>query len=357
MGASQRTIDFNLFLTSTASKLHKMGAVQDAISNSNPIYAELFKSGKIKKRDVGGEMIDIPIMYQHNSTVKSYAPYGKLDITPQDGHTKAWAPWAHYAYSVVLDGPSKFKNMGKERLFDMLKAKTAQGAASVAETMNFHLLSAARRQATTAPYSGNGGLDIIGIPLWVQCFTGASDDFNVGNIDQSANTWWKNQELDFGATATYVVLKDKMLELSLDCSQGPGGKPNMFLMDQKTYQNFISSMQAQVRYMSGDTATPGFENVTHLGAKVVWDGYVPDANAGTDGVLATGNALTGGTVYALNTNTFTLYMGRDADFAPTGFQKPIDQDAVVNNYIAYLQLVCDNRKKNGVLYDVTPTLG
>jgi hypothetical protein len=66
----------------------------------------------------------------------------------------------------------------------------------------------------------------------------------------------------------------------------------------------------------------------------------------------TGGAETNSAFYFMNCGTMCLYVGKDHDFKPRGFQTPVDQDASTSLYLCYLQLICDNRRKNGVINDV-----
>lgn len=356
MAATSRTLSYNAQLTLTGDKIHKSGAIQDAISNSNPTFSEFMSKGRIKQKVVGGDQIRVGLMYQHNGTISPYSDYDQIDVTPQDGITTMYVPWSQYGGAVTLSGIEKFKNMGKEAIGNLLKEKITQTTAGWSEKLTADLWDANGRQATH-PHSGTGGKQVISIPLYIQAWSaGVADDYNIGNIDQSVETWWLNRDNDWGSTNTYVVLKNKMRTMFNNCTQGPGGSPDLIMADQVTFENYEQSMDPQVRYSFQDKASAGFENVAFKSAKMMWDGYVPDAELGTNGVLSTGSALTNGSMYFINTNTMTLYVGKDHDWKPRGFQTPVDQDASTSLYLAYLQLVCDNRRKNGVMFDITPAL-
>ena len=64
---------------------------------------------------------------------------------------------------------------------------------------------------------------------------------------------------------------------------------------------------------------------------------------------------TQGAVYMINTKNLDLCVMKGKDFAPLGFQTPVNQDASVGKWIFYGQLVCNNRRKLGVLHDITNT--
>jgi hypothetical protein len=350
-------------LTTTADKIHASGAVQDAISNSNPLVKKLMDSKSIKKKTVGGDQIRVNLMYQHNGTISSYSGYDTIDVTPQDGITTMYVPWAQYGGAVSISGIQKFKNMGKEQIGNLLKEKVVQTTAGWSEKLNRDLWDTANLQASIAPYTGNGGKNIISLPLYIQGLGATSgggaatadDDFNIGNINQDVETWWMNQCNDGVGATSYVLLKNAMRTLYNDCSQGPGGSPDLIMCDQKTFEIYESSMDPQIRYSFSDKASAGFEKVAFKGAEVMWDGYVPDAELGANGLLA-GGSMTNGSMYFINTKTMFLYVGSDHDWKPRGFQTPVDQDASTSLYLAYLQLICTNRRKNGVLFDISPAI-
>lgn len=355
MAATSRTLSYDALLTTTADKIHKSGAIQDAISSSNPTFKELMDKGKIKKKVVGGDQIRVGLMYQQNGTIDSYSGYEQIDVTPQDGITTMYVPWAQYAGAVSISGIQRFKNMGKEAIADLLKEKITQTTAGWQERLNKDLWEcSAANFSATHPFTGNSGKNIISLPLYIQnSAAAAADDYNIGNIDQSVETWWWNQVGTPGAD-TFVGLKAAMRNLYNDCSQGPGGSPDLIMADQISFEIYESSMDAQIRYQFKDKASAGFENIAFKGAKVMWDGYVPDAytTATPNGPLTGEGALAEGSMYFINTNTMCLYVGSDHDWKPRGFQTPVDQDASTSLYLAYLQLVCDNRRKNGVMHSI-----
>lgn len=358
MAATTRsTVTYDHLLTTTADKIHKSGAVQDAISNSNPTFKELMEKGKIKKKTVGGDLIRVGLMYEQGG-VASYSGYDTIDVAPEDGITTAFVPWSQYAGAISISGIQKFKNMGKEQIADLLKEKVVQKTAGWAEKLNADLWDTANL-AGSHPFTGNSGKNIISIPLYIQGLgatsgggaSSADDDFDIGLIDQSAETWWMNKAIDGVGATSAALLKATMSNAMNQCSQGPGGSPDLLMFNQKGYELYEVSMQDQIRYSFTDKASAGFESLAFKGAKVMWDGYVPDAELGANGAL-TGGAETNSSLYLINTNTMSLYVGKDHDFKPRGFQTPVDQDASTSLYLAYVQLVCDNRRKNGVIFDI-----
>jgi outer membrane lipoprotein-sorting protein len=366
MAATSRTLSYDALLSTTADKIYKSGAVQDEISNSNVVFNELYKKGKIKKKEVGGDQIAVNLMYELNEPA-SYSGYDVIDVSPEDGITRMWVPWSQIAGSVSISGIQRFKNMGKEQIADLVKEKVVQLTAGYAQKVSKMLWEVDDLQTSTHPYTANGGKEMIGIPLWVQALGSTANaasgdaghastldmDYDIGNIDQTAETWWMNQAFDAGNSLTDATFKSKLANAYNTCSNGPFGEPDLIVMDQNTYELYEQAMQDQIRYSFSDTASAGFTNLKFKNAKVVWDGYVPDMESASDNNGAyNGGTVTKGTIFLLNTKTMSLYVGKDHDFKPRGFQTPVDQDASTSLYLSYLQLVCANRRKNGVIFDV-----
>jgi len=354
----------NKLYTSTAELIHKSGAVRDAVTTSNVTVKKLMEASRLKYD--GGTVIQPAIQYAHNQTIKFYRGLEKFETDPQEFMTGYVLPWAHLGGSISIKGTDMRANKGKEKRIDLMEREIKALIDGETELLNRVLWEVDNLQATTHPYTNDGGRELIGIPLWIQALGSTSGggastldmDYDIGGIDQSANSWWMNQCVDAGGSLTSVSLKKTLSKAYNNCCQRAGGKPNFGVMDQNTHELIESSMQEQVRYASKDQATPGFPSMYYKEAELEWDGYVPDMEtSGTNnGPLATGTALTKGSIFFINTDTFTLYMGKEADWSPRGFQDSYDQDGSTCLYMADMQLVCENRIKNGVIFDVPLTL-
>jgi len=335
-------------LSLTADNYYKSGLVHDAVFKSNPTFAALHKKG-VKKETKGGGKIQVNLMYGKNGTVKSYSRYETLDVAPQDGIEPAFYPWAQYSGSVAIDGLSEAQNSGAPQIQKLLREKMTQLTMSFSEQMNEDLWDLSGLTVATAT-TGNGGKKIQSIPLFVQGDPTAAS--TVGGIDQATNSWWRNKTANSNADS-YIKLKSELRNLYSEVCKGNGGSPDMGIADLVTYNTYEASMDAQIRYTQDSDATLGFENIKLKGAKLFWDEHVPDPDTG---VNWDSGSLANGAVYLLNTKFLELVVMSGKDFAPLGFQQPVDQDARVGNWVFYGQLVCSNRAKQGVLEDTLLTI-
>ena len=238
----------NALLTTTADNYHKAGVVQDAIFNSNPVFHCLHgKTDGIREEVTGGDMYKVGLMYEGNSTVGSYEGYEQLNIAPQDGITSAYYKKCQYSGAVSLDGLTRLKNRGKAQIQSLLREKVKQTTGQFGEQLDQDLLDIANI-STTAATTGNGGKNIIPIPLLVQKVP--TDAQDVGSIDQSVETWWANHtaQSTTDAVTTHVQLIGEMRNMYALCSLGTGGAPDILITDMWTYLNYMRGLDEKVRY-------------------------------------------------------------------------------------------------------------
>ena len=339
-------------LSLTADHYYKSGLVHDGIFKSNQTWAELTKKG-VKKNVGGGGQIQVNLMYGQNETVDSYSRYGLIDTSPQDGIEPAFYPWAQYAGTVAIDGLSKSQNSSKEKIQDLMKEKTQQLIMSFSERMNYDLWDRTGLSLAAPSTTGNGNKNLHSIPLYVQKDPTAA--VSVGGITQSTNTWWRNKYLDGSDTATYAATLADLQTMYTDTSKGTGGTPTHVINGPLTYNAYERSMDYKTRYSMDDTASFGFENIKYKGAKMFWDEHVPDMDTPYNTDSSSFTEVSKGSHFFLNDKFLEVVTLDGKDFAPLGFVRPPNQDASVGTWIFYGQLVCSNRRKQGLIFEALNT--
>ena len=343
-----RSSAIDALLATTTDKWYKKGRMHDNIFKSNPTFRVLKEANRIEYAD-GGYNINVNVMYGQNTTVGSYSRYDNLDVSPQDGMTSAIYPWAQYSGALSIDGLSEFQNAGVGRIVKLLSEKWTQTSMTFSEKINEHLWD---YENITAPATtANGGKNIQSIPIIV---TDDYDTYYPGGINPANYTWWRCKEEDFdtsGATAdTYAALLASVEWAYMHASYGTGGPPDLFIVSPATFSNLQEAFMDKRRYIQAGKQKWGFSSIQHQNADIFWDEHVPDISNNVN--WDSGSAVDD-SIFALNSKFLKLVMARGKDFRPTGFQRPVDQDARTNLYLAYLQLVCSNRRKHCVIHDVT----
>lgn len=330
----------------------------DNIGATNAFFFEVLKKDLYEGQD-GGAYIQIPLMYALQN-MDSYDGYDELPTVPVDGITDAIYQWRQCAAAVVYS--MKEVKQNKQRLVNLVKSRIKQAELGMQEGFSQMLMWGSAAQSggsLTTPYvspvNGSSGIE----PIWEFLQHSPTGSVSVGNINQSSNTWWRNKQLTSTST-TYGAFYLEVDTIFNTAALGTGGKPDLILMDQVTYQCFVHALWEQFRYIKvpSDEAYP-FENIMYKGAHFVMDDKVPDlANAiipTLTGGAGNSSSLTNGTAAFINTDFFKMIYEEDSDFkmledesGKTIF-KPVNGDSRVGHVGWMGNLTCDNRRKQGVL--------
>lgn len=359
MSKTSRSMSYNALLTSTREKYHKNGVPQDAIFNAITTLEALRRKKSFRTDADGGEVIRINLIEQANTNGKSYAGYESANTTPQDEFTIAYEEWRQYSWTTPISGIEVFKN-GGGKIFDLLAQKEEVTYLSATQDINRDIWDIAN-VSTSAGTAGNGGKNINSIPMLAVKAPGTSNKLHNITTATGSNTWWANRAFDCDAsdagTITVQAYLQKIRNAVNTCNRGrSAGKADLLVFDQISYELLESALDTKVQYMSTDSATAGFQSINWKGCECVWDIYVPDINAGSNGGPDT--TLTSGSIFILNSKAMKLYVGKGHDFAPTPFVDGTynGQDAKLSMTLLYAQIVTDSRRNLGVIYDVPTAL-
>jgi len=351
MGATTQSLTMDTLLTMTVNNYYDAGVIQDAVFESNPTVKTMRGNG-FRKEISGGAKIQVNLMYGKNDTIRPYAGYEPVDVSPQEGYTPAFYSLKQYPGTVSIDGFSEFQNSGKPALVKMLREKVEQMTMSFAEKLNEDLWDLEGLTLATGTTNTNGKA-INSIPLLVQK---GSDTVTsvIGEIDQATNAHWRNRYLQSSATS-FKAFTQEWRHNANSCGRGSGGSPDLHITDQETFELYEAGMDDKTRYQSSEDATIGFENISFKGGKLFWDINVPDVESVANGTGSVAG-LTKGSIFSLNSKYMNLCIGKGKDFAPLGFQRPANQDARTGLWVFYGQLITSNRRKHGVLYNIARSL-
>lgn len=349
---SQKTINLDaLFAQSIANHNKKL---HDNIGAANAFFHEIMKGDLYESKD-GGTHFEEPLMYGL-SPMDWYDGGDELPSTPTDGVTSAIYQWRQAAVPITYTMREVIQNSGPGRLLNLVNTKIKQAEMGFQEGFSNALMLGAVPQggALTTPASStvNGSSGINPLPLLIKFDPTTST--SIGNISQSANTWWRNKTSTSGAT-TYQGFLLEFNHIFNAAALGTGGKPNLVLMDQTSYELFVHAFFLSSGQTKADMNYP-FENTMYKGAKVVMDDKVPDVENGT------ASAATGGSAFFINTEFFKVYYesGRDFEMLKDdngkSFQKPINGDSRLG-HLAWMGEVCtNNRRKQAVMGSIARTL-
>src|SRR5688572_23175087 len=199
---STNTVYYDALLSTTLDAYVGGGTMFDNIFKDSAYLAAMREFGAVIKQN-GGERIRAPLMYDDNSTIKSYSNYDPLDTTPQDGFTTAFYEWRELGGTISISRKEERQNSGEAALIGLLDSKIKQAEMSMRQALNTQLLQGTVSSATFVP--GNSAKDLTPLGYFLRKLnqTAPTAGGNVGNIAAS-NSWWRHHTpvLDSGSTDT-----------------------------------------------------------------------------------------------------------------------------------------------------------
>ena len=357
---STNTVYYDSLLSTTLMAYRK--TLYDNIFKDSAFLAALRRFNGVSKQN-GGERIAMPLMYEDNNTVKSYANYEVLDTTPQDGMTTAFYEWREIAGTISISRKEERQNSGEGRLIGLLESKIKQAEMSIREAINLQLVLGTISSATFVPGNSAKDLNPLGYFLRKVNSTDPTTGGNVGNISGSSYSWWRHKTAYLSSTAetgnsfgfdatTFAGLKLGLRRMYNYCGRGSGGYPNLVLMDQASFETYEQALDTNLRYADTKMADMGFDTIKLKGATCIWDEQVPNINDGS----ADPSGATDGTAFFLNTEFYKLIIDSETDVITTPFVEPENQTAKTAKVLFMGNAAVSNLRKLGVLYGIDNTL-
>jgi hypothetical protein len=349
--ASQPNQDtINLDALMSLSLMNYNSELIDQVSASNAFYYEIKPRMQSKS---GGVAVKQPLMYALGN-VDTYDGYDTVDFTPTEGITQSTWEWRQLAANVMISGKEEIQN--ENGLKDLLKVKIQQAEMAIQEFWGKRFLQGGFGQVggtlATAYTNVNNGSAFVD-PLGKLVAYDPTASVEVGGINQSTYSWWRNRTLTSAATTEkgFLLEMDSMYN---SCSKGgSGGPPNLILVDQKTFELWRSAYYTVYRRTAdGDDNYP-FPNIKFNKARVVWDEWLLNVADGADNATSSSGK---GTAYFLNTKFFTPYYIGSRNFVNTPFIKPYNQDVKTSMILWMGTIGCSQRRKQGVVGNIARSL-
>lgn len=353
---SQNTINYDAILSTSLSNYSR--TLNDNISKSNAFWYMIQQNGMYLPVN-GGFNIAFPLVYALGQ-FDWYDGYDKLNTDPTDGITTAFFDWRQASSPISISRKEERQNSSEDRIIDLVQAKIMQSELGIKEGINRSLLQGSFASGgtslfanATSPANGSLGLEPL-FQLVNPMTAGSQGNPVVGNINYQTSTWWQNQSLSSALTNASLPTAF-LLEATRaynNAAKGPGGPPDLILVDQTTYELWNAVYyQVYRRQADSDNNFP-FENIKFHNAILTWDEFVPDVkNNTTDPLGGLGTAL------FINSKFFAVKYDSESNFVATPFVKPADQDAKVAHILWMGNTVVSNRRKQCVWYGIPRTLG
>ena len=341
------------YATIAAIALDKLSdKIEDAVSTSNAALYFYKKNGNWEGVTSGGRQLRKSVMYQLQS-VKPIGSYGTVNVNPVDSHTSVYYDWVQAAVAVSFSDLEEFQTSGDEAIETIVKAKFQQAKASLDDFFSKALLQ------------GQGANDTVSLDTAITnavdssvfidpLFKLAQDDptasGTVAGVDQSTNTWWRNQIMDSAASTLSQFLAE-LRTLHVLCQRGGGGPnkaPDFHFADERTYNVYEKALSLFHHNQSYAKADIPFENVLFKGAPLIADQYMPDVKNIT-------TTVQDGTWFMGNSNYMGFTFDKTKSFKLGPEVRPANQLVTASLMPVRGAHWTNNRRKLGVAFDIDVT--
>jgi hypothetical protein len=303
--------------------------VADGVSSNNALLTYLKKRGNSKLVD-GGTQINQNLSFAQNSNGGFYSGYDPLPVGQSDVISAATYNWAQYAVPVVISGLEILQNSGRERMLNLIEERLQVAEATMANDLNVGLYSNG---------TGFNGKQIKGLDAAIPTTAKASQTDTYGGISRQNFAFWRTSTTT-GQTINTAATCQTVMNVQWATQVRGADRPNLIIMDQIYWADYVASLQAIQRFTSPESANLGFPTIKFMDADVVLDP--------TSGVGAGGGAVTK-TAYFLNTKYLFFKSHKDRNFVPLSPNKrySINQDAETQILAWAGQLTMSNAQLQG----------
>lgn len=300
--------------------------IADNVSRNNALHLYLKKRKNILKEVDGGTEIVEPLDYAENANYQRYNGLEPLSIAESDVLSAAKFDWVQAAVNVVAAGRDIRINKGKNRIINLMKARTKNAMRTAANNQSLDMYS-----------SGALTNQMGGLAHLIQ----TNGLGTVGGINAANYAFWANQFKEAAGTGpSYTDLKADMMDLWMLCVRGTD-KVDLIVSTHDLYKVYWDQLSDQQRYRQSDGSVPDtFQQLKFQSADVIFDN--------NDNFTTTGERM-----YFLNTEYIKLRYHPDANWTPLEEKSSVNQDGVVVPIIWQGNMTTSNRARQGILFDAT----
>jgi len=314
----------------TLTMRSKRKRLTDNISDQYPTIGRLRRSG-VMEVETGGKEIQEDLMYGLG-TSEWFDGYDVLSTNATDGITAAFYQFRYNATPIVISMTEEVESRKSDSAEKLLTAKTTQAMTKSLDTIN------------AAVHGAQSGKSMLGL----QDIVAEGTATTLGGIAVASNSWWDNKRTDFtDAGTTFQTIQntnfyDGVADMGTvwnNCSEG-NDVPNLIVTSFTVYGKYEGIFEGTGHLRTAEKSSGSYGvgaqgTVTFRGAPVIPDrDSVPDS------------------MYFLNTKYLKLKVQAGKNFAKTPFKEPSNQLAKVAFVVSGMQLVTNNRRRQGLLYNI-----
>ena len=237
----------------------RRAGVADNIFDSTPFWYFLKEKGGLVQ-ETGGKRIEVNLRTGKSPNVGWIGKGGSTGMGDMDHLEVAYYPWRYLVDSIVRFFVDEQQNRGKARIINLMNSKIDTAQDTLVEELETRLFGSA------------SGLEMLGLLDLVQ--DDPTSVQSIGNIPQSTNSWWRNQQINMtGNPFTNDGVK-AMRQLLNSCVNNMGmDRPNIIVSGEGPYEYYEEEGLERMRIVNKMMADVGFTSVEFKGIPMVWSPY------------------------------------------------------------------------------------
>jgi len=237
---------------------HMRDAIIDNVFNSTPFWYWLKEKGKLRPVS-GGRHILETLEYAENDGVGFIGRGGTVPLNDREFLTNAIYDWRYLQAPIVRFGVDDQKNRGKTRILDLAKAKMGNAQESLITVLETTLFAAA----------GSEGGAFDGLQLLVK--DDPTTTTQVGQIDQGAETWWRNKTDTMTGVSFATAGTARMRTMMNNCQNNRmQDRPDIIVTTQFAHEQYEDNVLDKYQIHNQKLTDLGFENLVFKSTPLVW---------------------------------------------------------------------------------------
>lgn len=265
---------------------HYVPKLIDAVFDGDALLKRYKEKGRYQKVS-GGESLMLELNYAMTTAAGWYSGSETLSTTDDEQITAAEFQWKQAYANITISRDDELKNGGDAQILDFVKAKTQIAEKTLSDYIQGGLY-----------HAGTNAKSIVGTGLFL------STSNTVGGISQSSHSWWQAQ---VDSSTTTLALAP--MQTVFNACTVNNKSPTVGMATRSVYNKYYALLQPQQRFVDGDTAKGGFQNLLFNGIPIIVGSKVPTGN-----------------LQFLNEENLVLKVMKDEDFRFEPFQKPTNQN-------------------------------
>lgn len=324
---NSKTVLIDNLVTTTWYDVRK--DIVDAVFKITPFYDKMVEQGRIRDRVPDGTHFEIPIRYgKMDQNRKWFGRGDTFGMSEKEVLTRLYYYTRNVGTNMVRYWDDERKNRGKAQLINWADELVTNTKMSLIDGFENDLMA----ETITDPLQMNSLPTII---------SSTPTSGSLGGVSRSGNEYLQNYTKNFQGLSTATNLLDEMTTIFNKCSQWKGGtkrSPDLILTTREIYQDYERICRALQTIFTSDTirASLGFGNLLFKNVEMFW---APNCPAGC--------------MYFINTETLELCYDPSAWFEMTEWTKVPNSLDRMAQIVCVCNLVCDNVRKNGLIYNIS----